>query len=164
MSLCFCLCLHITPYPYHYSCTHFSSKLFSKCCHLPMKPTTIVINLFLTRIFILTSRRTFPINSLCIRIEDCRKISPRTDSDPSSTDSSFVCCDRSRFSQFVWKASISFLIASIFFTCSWTRISQNRWSFLICSHILLLIPTIVVIIWFITLAARYTPDKGKESI
>ena len=135
MSLSLSLSLWLSFHPYHYSRTHFSSKLLFQCCHFPMKPTTVIVNLSLILIDILTSRRTFPINALCIRMEDWRKTSPRT-SDPSSVDSSWVCCARSWLSQFAWKASISFLMASIFFTCSWTRMSQNRCSFLIYSHTL----------------------------
>jgi len=132
MSLSFSLSLSLwlTSYSYHYSRIHFSSKLLFQCCYFPMKPTAIIVNLSLIHVDILTSRRTFPINALCIRMEDWRNTSPRI-SDPSSIDSSWVCCVRSWFSQFAWKASISFLIASIFFTCSWTRISQKRCSFLI---------------------------------
>lgn len=68
MSLSFSLSLSLwlTSYSYHYSRIHFSSKLLFQCCYFPMKPTAIIVNLSLIHVDILTSRRTFPINALCI--------------------------------------------------------------------------------------------------
>lgn len=102
-----------------------------RCVTRPWKPVASSSIYHHTRVHTPTSSSARPMNSVCSDSADCRKRSALKPFASSAGSFSEAACAARSSSQPAWNASMSFWMEWMRLTCSCTRMSQNRWRFLI---------------------------------